>query len=492
MELLLAVLSHLPPHSTSIRPRSSFLPLALSSSRLYDSLAALVDSEVQLATPQQAHRFLAGATRSSNVRRLTLRRQQSNNAAWSFALLSQLVQSCQALRKLTVEGLTSPEGVFEVLDELDSLDRLDLDFSVDGSSSSSASSGLATLSNGSSSEADARADHPLTVVPSSDLFSAFERKEKHCLLLSTLSHLRLVHLDLSSNTASAFLAPENGPCITTIRSLELEEVALTDDQLRRLVGGGGALEELTLRRCTGFSLKGLVEAIKANGGQLRRLDFSAAAECAPSTTATTSASPLASPRRYPALLSASTRLSPPLQHPPPTFIGILDTLLPFFPHLTHLTSSGPLLSPSLLEQLSALTPHLRSLSITSHPHIAPFHLLPLLRSGSSARLQSLRDLSLTASPPVSPLACPSPPWVSPSARIVDAETALLEVVTSAQLAGVQLVGEVFEQTQRKLEWAEKEAKKLAGGMERLTVEGEGKEGEMKKRRKRPGVAGRGW
>ncbi|GAA5859605.1 hypothetical protein JCM8547_006160 [Rhodosporidiobolus lusitaniae] len=473
-EILLAIVQHISPSPPSLRPFASLAALSRSSRALHPLIAPLVDQRVQLSTLQQARRFIRQAPTSiqNRVRHLALARSNS----WTFALLEQLVHSLPGLTDLSVDGLapSKAERVLQLLAQRNAvcpLRRLDLDLALSSSSSSSSHSpaGLATPSSTLLTDTNARADHPLPVPLASpgaesseeELFSLSRLNYSHSLplpLLESLSHLRLANVDL--RPASAVFFPEGlASSSTSLRSLELEGVVLSDELLSLFLSGA-KLESLVLSRCSGFTRAGLVEAGKNSGGRLTKLDLEAAKSSSFSTSGVST--PLASPRRSPPLLSASIR-SPTAAslgcRGSPSLVGILDVLLPFLPHLTHLSSTGPLISPSCAGRLSSLVPYLRHLTLTSNPHLSPSSLLPLLSPSSPAFLPCLDTLSFQPSPS---LPCPSLPWSSPPPP-----TSLLEICVAARTAGVSLVGAGFAATQERLEWGEREAEKLA-----LAVEGE--------------------
>ncbi|BGP12563.1 hypothetical protein JCM10213v2_000480 [Rhodosporidiobolus nylandii] len=483
-ELQMAIVAHLPPHTAAIRRHSSLFALSRASRALHHLLTPLVNAEIRLATPQHLERFMDAPTQF--IRRLHLVRPPKQAPTWTLDQLDALVQLPE-LVELALDGVAHPPGALELLSRtyLPRLERLDL---------ASAPSSNASL--GPPTPRNARADYPYHVhVAGSPLSHASEPSWVLEMLLHfpALLHLRLAGLSLSaapSGVASACLFPDGLTSSSTkslsLRSLSLDEVEVSDQELSRLlVASSGRLEQLSLRRCTGHSRVGLVEAIKTSGGRLRRLDLEAPSTArsirSPTTSPTT---PPATPPRSPPFRPAASPV--PLVNSP--FVGILDACLPFLPSLTHLSSTGPLLSPALVSELHALTPHLRHLSIISHPHALPAHLLPLVRSSppSEKRLPSLRCIELQSSPSsMSPFLPTCAPWsTSPNGRD---DTTLLDLCTSAFSSGVELIGEVFEATQDRLRWAEQEAEKLAKGVEQLSA-APGMEGKGEVRRKRPGVA----
>ncbi|GAA6031903.1 hypothetical protein JCM8097_003328 [Rhodosporidiobolus ruineniae] len=484
IELLEAIVQHLPPHSSSIRPLASLAHLASTSKTLHALLSPLVDSHVRLSTVDHVGQFLlASPATHAHLRRLDLVPSLSPSTKsappWTAAALEPLLSALIELIELRLSGLADPPRAVSpsLLALPSSLARLELDFG-----------------------SNVRADNPPSVRPvlvdaaaparGASLSHAFEPSWAGLFSrLSGLSHLRLANLELGSGLASAFLPDEEvGSSISglRLRALELEAVELDDEALRFFLSGG-QLEALSLERCMGFSRAGLVDAIKAAGGRLRRLDLDCGGATSRTSSATTSPrTPPASPPRSPPVLSASTRStsgSPTIATACPPLFGVLDSLLPHLSSLTHLSTSGPLFSPGALASFSTHLPHLRELSIASHPHVTPSALLPLLR------LSSLKRISLLSAPPSSPYAalpCPSPPWASPLSQqhhqaVQDA--AVLEICTAALAGGIELDGEVFERTRERLEWAQREAEKLAGAAGEVK-----EEKEVRRRRKRPGVA----
>ncbi|GAA5898600.1 hypothetical protein JCM6882_000876 [Rhodosporidiobolus microsporus] len=480
VELQLTILQHLPPRQTSTLPFAPLVSLSRTSRALYTLVSPLVYAEVRLSSPQQAHCFLddAPARHTRHIRRLTLDRSSKSMPLWDLQTLWKLLRALPELIELSLDGVADATALHAALRDFPSqrLERLDLTCAQPATN---------------------RADYPQTVGsaaaaagheeddPFTSLSHASEPSWAETLAaFPALAHLRLANLAFAATApaASASLFPDGlaGSSIrfpSGLRSVELDGATLTDGILRALLAGG-KVEQFTLRGCTGFTRAGLFEALKEHGGRLRRLNLVDGA--ATPTASSPPSTPLASPARSPNLLSASSHSPLSLGAASPTLAGILDAILPSLPHLTHLSTSGALFSPALISRLHALDPSLRHLSISAHPHVSPATLLPLVHPSppgeKTAYLPSLRRLELHRSAPSSPsYPCATLPWSTAAASTPVDDSSILDLCTTSRAQGVHLVGEVFEQVQAKLEWAEREAEKLAEGMKEMSVSPEGNE-----------------
>ncbi|GAA6006519.1 hypothetical protein JCM10207_004960 [Rhodosporidiobolus poonsookiae] len=492
-ELQLVIVAHLPPRVDSIRPSDSLLPLALASTTLHRTFEPLLHETLRFSTPTQAQRFFDSAPRRllPFVRRLTLLRPPKHAPPWTLDDLARLLDALSGLRELQINGGALAAGstassVLAVVARAPScplLTSLELDLESPASGGASGLSHTHTLP----WTTNARADHPQPVHaapleddrrPLSPSRSLPSRDAEPCFLLSlleafpALSHVRLANLCASALFYPARETGSSSPVLLRLRSLELEAVELSDQALVHLSQSTSeTLEALTLRRCKGFSRGALVAAIQSCGARLRRLDLDAGPSTPPSPSPTT---PPTSPQRSPLSRAATTPLLA-----SSAFVGVLDAVLPSLSSLTHLTSTGALFSPALLGKLGALTPHLRHLAVVAHPHVGAADLVPLVQP---AHLPSLQRLELHAHSFTSthPAACLAPPWLSTPSNAAPTDTLLLELCTAALARNLDLVGAVFEATQERLDWAEREARREA---EKAGV-GEGE----RRRRKRPGVA----
>ncbi|GAA5834945.1 hypothetical protein JCM11251_002068 [Rhodosporidiobolus azoricus] len=479
VELQLAILQHIPTRPDSTLPFGS-LPLSRCSRNLHDLVSPFLYAEVRLTSSQQAQCFLddSASRHMHYVRRLALLRPNLKSPSWERHTLWTVLRALPNLTELVLDGVADQHTLQRLLRDLPTKERLEQ---------------LTCVAQPTTNRADYQVYDPFDALSHASQPSWLELLAD----FPALQRFRLVNGDLAvaASSASALLFPDGSAstCISFslpsgLHSIQLEAVNVTDGILRTLLAGG-QVEEVALRKCTGFSRAGLVEAFKANGGRLRQLDLvdgggSSMASSLPPT-------PLSFPSRSPTLLPSSALPQPSSTSTTPNLLGVLDIILPSLPNLILLGTTGALFSPAILERLHTLTPYLRHLSIAAHPHITPAALLPLVQpcppGEKGTRLTSLRRLELHRAAPFSPsYACGTSPWsISPSTS--ESDPSILELCTSARSQDVHLIGEVFERVQERLEWAETEAEKLALGLERMNHRGE-EEVPQVRRRKRPGVA----
>ncbi|GAA5995226.1 uncharacterized protein JCM10292_004610 [Rhodotorula paludigena] len=287
-------------------------------------------------------------------------------------------------------------------------------------------------------------------------------------VLDALARSGLRELSLRTLPASAPASSE-GPGSSIgfnslhLRKLELEAVAVDDVALEGLLASTSAtLEHLSLRECTTLTRHGLASAIKAHGGRIRHLVLAARPPSAPR-------SPPSSPPRSPSLQPAS---SPPLLPALPSLAHIADDLLAHLPQLMTLSlSSDALVSPAGLAALSTTTPYLRSVRLTGY---SPRALVPLVQRAHPSRLALLRHLALDPSLRVCSVLCAAAADEEESHDEAD----VAELWSAALAADVELEGPAFEGARERMEWARKEAEKVATA----TAAGAASAG---RRRKRP-------
>ncbi|BGP28793.1 hypothetical protein JCM10296v2_000529 [Rhodotorula toruloides] len=484
LEVLLAISQHLP------RPRP-LIHLASASPTLYTQLAPVVHSSVTLSTRPQLGAFVEQAPRvvKQRTRRLTL---DKSSPPWSSVDLERALNAVEELDALRLTDVAlSPSHAVALLAQsrtaVASLDSLVLGFAsaspdahaqallpwsndaARGDTLPSAPPALAHARIPSLSHAPQPSQGPDSTAASAHVLLVL----RACLAICpSLRSLRLANLPLPASALCGTFegSASSSICVgdTRLRELELEEVYLVDEELREILRlTEGSLEVLKVVKCAGYSSAGLVEALKMHGSRLRKLEI-VVAETKTTRRPTPPPPPPRSPHRSPA---ASPTLSAP-QHRP-TLTHALDAALPYLPHLTHISLSGSaLVSSSALASLSTTTPHLRSLSLSQHVLNKPAHVLPLVRDGST-RLPHLRHIALhPPSPPPDSACIPSPSDEHDDPAVADLWTACLAW-------DIDLAGAPFERVKERLEWATKEAARVA------VAGGKGGKG---KRRKRPSLA----
>ncbi|GJN91477.1 hypothetical protein Rhopal_004500-T1 [Rhodotorula paludigena] len=422
IELLTAILAHIPPRTHSHRPLASIANLARSSRHLYATLAPLVHSHVRFTTPDHVGAFVDHVPPSRKQHIRTLEVVQSP-VPLALAALEPVLHSLDALTELRLGGVEGdPLAVLNALARSGvtrTVERLELDF------------GLSSRSSAAEASRRTRTRTKDAALPWSD----------------RLRELSLRTLPASAPASSEGPGSSIGSSSLRLRKLELEAVALDDVALDDLLASTSAtLEHLSLRECTTFTRHGLASAIKAHGGRIRHLVLAAPPPSSPR-------SPPSSPPRSPSLQPAS---SPPLLSALPSLVHIADDLLPHLPQLTTLSlSSDALLSPAGLAALSTTTPYLRSIRLTG---FSPRALVPLVQRAHPSRL----------------VLCAA---AADEEELHD-EADVAELWSAALAADVELEGPAFEGARERMEWARKEAEKVATA----TAAGAASAG---RRRKRP-------
>ncbi|GAA5843942.1 hypothetical protein JCM5353_008186 [Sporobolomyces roseus] len=528
VELQLAIISHLPLNSYSIRANSSLRPLSRTSHHFHSLLTPLIDSKIQLSTQEQAHSYLRGASEETKgfLTSLVLKERRKKQQRWTIETVKRLLANVGSsivgdsssrnrnrLTELRIEGgiLRLNQDLLKLLKEtLQDLVVLDLDLSNDdddddqsarahypqasnradypsiGDAAQTNDRGFESLHSFStrSSPSSRSLSTAATAAGTGTTTAELELIATCCFELVQLESLKLSNANLSRSSDSstpsiAYTYPWSNSTSTSspsetsssnLRSLELVNCKVSDQSLLRLGRTHKKLRKFSLKECTGYTSAGLGQAIKAFGGSLESLEI---------------ALPSPSPsQRSPSSSSSSPYTSPPrspLRQSPLHFV--IDALLPSLSNLTSLSlSKGSLLSPSAISSLPASLPRLRYLRLDSVPTLSPRHLLPLLSQPTK-----LRSIHFTPSPPSFPPSIDpscSPPSPHLQTRTIthqeeDEDKVLTELTSLAITREVELSGEVFERVQGRLDWALKESKE----------QDQGKEVEIKPttRRKRPGI-----
>jgi hypothetical protein len=476
-ELVLAILSHLPHHSSSVRPLSALVPLLSVSRQLAALVTPLLDSQIHLRTLVQAESFLSAQVddphRLTRVTTLSLDAPvgpDGQKTRWDEPTLRRLIGCSSHLGALRVRGVESARSLLTILEEAAVSPSLTASQDAD-STSSSFQVPLKHLSldfEGSDSgrsnmDGLARADYPADRELGERCLSQ-DKGPSPCSMLSVCSgfpsllELRVSHLDFSP------VLPSGAP--SQLRQLHLSHSTLSDEVLFAIFSrNAGTLEDVAITECGGFGRTAFIRTIELVGPNLKSLRIATPAQV-------TSTAPPSSPRRSPPPSPSSVRrmhsspMRPSLPVPPcasaPNLIDILDTILATTPSLQFLSLSGPVASHYLPRLLPTAIPSLISLSVFHCPSINASSLLPLLTNGPG-RLGQLRRMEVD--------------FYSAGDGEGEPE-GVEELWGEAVNRGVELAGAAFERVKRRVRWAEELSEEL------LSTEGVG--GEEVVRLKRAG------
>ncbi|GAA5940304.1 uncharacterized protein JCM15063_002595 [Sporobolomyces koalae] len=474
IELQLAIVGHLPPRTSSIRPYSNLLPLSQTSHHFYDLLTPLVHRELDLSDPLQGRRLLIDAPRCAvdAVKSLALRRRDRGRRwpleTW-LALLDTVGRRGGLLTELSLASAVLEHETMLSQLFLDACSRsslreqlrsLELDLLPSSSTSSTRADypelseyarddpdrAIASTSASASASAPALAAAP-PAASQLDLVEAcfgFDCLERFVLSNATLS--------LTATLPWALPASARPQSRQSLRHVEFCDCVLSDAILVNLIAQSqGTLQTLVLKNCVGFSSIGLRQTLEMVQGTVTRLEI-------------TMNTGIIRPRRQPSSGFRSSPPSPTTPHrsiPPPCMFAV-DSVLPRLKSLRRLVLTGPLITPTAVRSIPTCCPAIRHLSISSNPHISPCDFLPVLAS-STLRLGSLSyepsdedggSRAQAPSPTCSPTLAPahSRP-VASSLNAIDQAAAVTELTSIAISRNVVLKGSLFEQMEERIRWA---------------------------------------
>ena len=526
VELQLAIISHIPIKSSSIRPNSSLLQLSRTSHHFHSLLTPLIDSKIQFSSEEQAHSYLRGASEETrgSLTSLVLK-QKKKQSKWSSETVEGLLANVGSSisddgrnisRNSRVKELRIEGGILRLNNDLRKLFKatlqdlvvLELDFNddLDGHSTRvdypqasnrvdypSAAAGDLTASTShdrgfeslySFSARSSPSPRSLsTTTAGAGATAELELLATCCFELVQLESLKLCNANLtqlsSSSTPITPIYPWSilpspsaspGAASPNLSSLDLVNCKISDETLLRLASTHSKLRKLSLRECTGYTSVGLGQVIKLIGGSLESLEISLP--------------PLSTPQRQSPSRSSSPYSSPPRSPSRQSSLYFaLDALLPSLPNLTSLSlSNGSLLSPTALARLYQLCPRLLHLSLDTLSTLSSRDLLPLLSHSSGLRSIHFTPATVSASTISDPSCSPPSPHLqtrTATHQEEDEERVLTELASLAITREVELTGEVFEKVKGRLSWA----------IEKSEEQNKGTEAGSKPttRRKRPGI-----
>ncbi|GAA5888181.1 hypothetical protein JCM16303_003769 [Sporobolomyces ruberrimus] len=530
VELQLAITSHLPPLPSSARPLPCLLALSQTCRHFHSILTPLVNSKITFSSLGQAQRYL-NAPRQAAEQVGTLEFSRLGGGRdWPIETILDVLEtvgSTKARAKANARA-QAEAGRPGVVVDLTELRLKGFDCPNDDSSLSLSLDRLASMLDSLRSSLTCL-DLETRVATSREFefFNSFSLVQTkfdeivaNCFAFETLQQLRLSNMELTAKTTTSTTkfpwveVPSSTisiPASSRLRRFELVNCSISDDTLVNLVNKvqAGALRSLSLRECQGLGRIGLNKIVGLVGTFLESLDITLPSSAQSRRPANEFSSPSSSSPH-----SSPPRRSSPLLAPQLSLEFSVDPLLSQLPNLRHLSLSGSLLSSSALRSLPRHCPHLRSISFTDNRHLSPSHLLPLL-APSGSTLPRLESLSFTASsideptsisssscstpssspPPLRSTTSPSPSLSSPTLtrrrndtvrtlREEEISSTLLELSSLALSKNVRLIGKDFERIEERLKWAFETIEREGGS---TSVGGTSREGEEKRRRKRPGI-----